>query len=421
MADLTRAVLGPASYETDARLLMQARMLCDDPYFRGVVWRHGAHLGTAVDAARFDAGIHAGDQMLLHSLKHHRDANASFSQYFNVALQQHDAAQQVLRALFPGRSDQVSVLDFACGYGRLLRFLSLGLPRAHLHAAEVQPEALAFVCERFGVQGHASPGTPDQFQPGRRFQFIWVASLFSHLPAALFDAWLVRLLDALAPDGVLCFSVHDECLVPEGHVFPASGFLFWPQSENDGLDTASYGTTYVNEAHVAGAVARACGPGHPYFRIPRGLAHEQDLYVVAANPARDLSVLSGFRRGPWGWSDERSLSDEGELHLRGWAASIDDGALDAVEITVDGVLHRCPTGGHRPDVGRVFADSRLDNAGWEFRHVPPRGEGPVRVVVTARTPADERALVFTGQFERPAALRRRAAWWRRLFTGKRRA
>ena len=408
--------MDPANSVSDASLLMQARWLCDDPYFRQVVWRHGAHLGTAADAARFDASIHAGDQMLLHSLKHHRDANASFAQYFNVALQQHDAAQQVLRALFPGRSDQVSVLDFACGYGRLLRFLSLGLPRANLHAAEVQPEALDFVCERFGVKGHASPGAPDRFQPGRSFQFIWVASLFSHLPAAPFDAWLARLVDCLAPDGVLCFSVHDECLVPPGHVFPDSGFLFWAQSENDGLDTASYGTTYVNEAHVAGAIARACGPGHRYFRIPRGLAHEQDLYVVAADPARDLSALSGFRRGPWGWADERTLSDDGELHLRGWAASIDDGALDAVEITVDGVLHRCPTGLPREDVGRVFADARLDASGWEFRHVPPRGDGPVRVVVTARTPADERALVFAGQFERPDAPRRPVPWWRRVLS-----
>ena len=407
--------MDPANNDSDARLLMQARLLCDDPYFRQVVWRHGAHLGQADAAGRFDASIHANDQMLLHSLKHHRDANASFSQYFNVALQQHSAAQQVLRALFPGASERVSVLDFACGYGRLLRLLSLGLPRVNLHAAEVQADALEFVCERFGVRGHASPGTPAQFQPGRTFQFIWVASLFSHLPQALFDQWLARLVDCLAPDGVLCFSVHDECLVPEGHVFPDSGFLFWPQSENDGLDTASYGTTYVNEAHVAGAIARACGPSHPYFRIPRGLAHEQDLYVVAADPTRDLSALQGFRRGPWGWADERRLSDDGELYLRGWAASIDDGALDAVEITVGDVLHRCPTGRPRPDVARVLADPRLEASGWEFRHVPARGEGPVRVVVTARTPADERALIFTGQFERPPSLCRPRPWWRRLF------
>jgi len=108
-----------------------------------------------------------------------------------VALQQHDAAQQVLCALFPGTSDQVSVLEFAC--------------------------------ERFCTTGHASPDMPAQFQPGRSFQFIWVASLFSHLPEALFDAWLARRVDCLGSDGVLCFSVHDERLVPPGHGFPRRG------------------------------------------------------------------------------------------------------------------------------------------------------------------------------------------------------
>lgn len=385
-----RADLDPANNDSDATLLLQARLLCDDPFFREVVWRHGAHLGAASDALRFDASIHAGDQRLLHSLQHHRDANASFSQYFSLALQQQDAAQQVLRTLFPGRAGQVSVLDFACGHGSVLRFLSLALPQVNLHAADVQPEALDFVCERFGARGHASPGTPGQFQPARTFQFIWVASLFKHLPPVLFDEWLARLFDCLAPDGVLCFSAHDG---PVG---------------------ASGGTPPASEAQVAGAIARACGSGHPYFRIARGVAHEQDLYVVAADPTRDLSVLAGFRRGPWGWADERRLSDDGELHLRGWAASFDDGPLDAVEITVDGVMYRCPTGLAREDVGRAFADPRLDRSGWEFRHVPPRGEGPVRVVVTAHTLADERALVFAGQFERPAALRRPQPWWRRL-------
>src|SRR5690606_36941997 len=43
--------------------------------------------------------IHPDDQMLLHSLYHHRDANASVSQYYNVALQQYNAAQQILRAV----------------------------------------------------------------------------------------------------------------------------------------------------------------------------------------------------------------------------------------------------------------------------------------------------------------------------------
>lgn len=391
-------------------LLAQANALCADADFRLAILRHGAQL-DGVDVARLVTRIHPDDQMLRHSLQHHGDANAAFAQYYNVALQQYHAARQVLQALFPGRADRIDLLDFACGYGRLLRFLSLVMPAERLFASEIQADALDFVRGQFGVQAIASFGEPARFVPGRRFDAIWVASLFSHLPAGLFDAWLARLGECLGPDGALCFSVHDAALVPPEHTMPPEGLLFFPVSENAGLEPSLYGTTYVTEAYVRAAVARACGPGWGCVRIPRALAHEQDLYVVAA-PGRDLSALSGFRHGAWGWVDERRVEDDGTIHLRGWAASLDEGALDAVQVSLDGVMHRCPTGGLRDDVGRFFADPRLDRAGWTFRHRPPPGRDPVKVVVTARTPADERALLYAGPMPRPARADR--GFWSRI-------
>ncbi|HEX4853365.1 class I SAM-dependent methyltransferase [Arenimonas sp.] len=384
-----------------AGLWAQADRLCDDPALREAVWRHCGFLPPGVGADRVNLRIHPGDQMLAHSLRHHGEANASFAQYFNVALQQYHAARQVMAALFGERAAQADVLDFACGYGRLLRFLSLAHPADRLLAAEIQPEALVFVRDAFGVATVASPADPALFEPGRRFDFIWVASLFSHLPPSLFEAWLRRLHACLAPGGVLCFSVHDAWMVPGGQPLPASGFLFHPESENADLDSALYGTMYVSEGYVADVIARTCGEGHGHHRIPRGLAHEQDLYLVAEAPGRDYAALRAFRRGPWGWADERRRLPDGELHLRGWAASLDDGALDAVEITVEGERFACATGGLREDVARVLGDARLARSGWEFRHRPAPGPGPVRVAVSAATPRGERALLFAGHFDRP--------------------
>ncbi|HEU0152472.1 MAG TPA: class I SAM-dependent methyltransferase [Arenimonas sp.] len=386
-----------------ADLRAQAERLCLDPVLREAVWRHAADLPPGVGPERLSLRIHPDDQMLAHSLAHHREANASFGQYFNVALQQYHAARQVMAGLFGADAGQAEVLDFACGFGRLLRFLSLVQPPSRLLAAEIQPEALAFVREAFGVAGVASPADPARFEPGRRFDFIWVASLFSHLPPALFEGWLRRLHGCLAPDGVLCFSVHDACLLPPAQAMPDSGCLFFPQSEIADLDTAVYGTTYVTEAFVAATIARTCGADHGYHRIPRGLAHEQDLYLVAAAPGRDYGALQAFRRGPWGWADERRRLPDGTLYLRGWAASLDEGALDAVEASVDGVAFDCCTGGLREDVAQVLGDARLAHSGWEFRHRPAPGEGPVRVVVSARSRRGERALVFAGHFARPPA------------------
>lgn len=373
-----------------AALCDEAAALCADPRLATLLHTHWPALGRG--GRRVGTRIHPDDQMLLHSLRHHRDAGAAVSQYFNVALQQYHAARQIVDTLFPVPSGRLELLDFACGFGRLIRFLVACDRDVEITAAEIQPDALAFVGDEFGVATVPSTMAPEAFDPGRRFDVVWVASLFSHLPEGLFHRWLSRLHALLTPRGVLCFSVHDEVLAPPG-AMPASGLLFRPYSENAALDADAYGTTYVTERFVRAAIARGIGARAPVHRIARALAHEQDVYVVAADPGRDLSPLAGFRHGPWGWVDERRV-DAGALVLRGWAASLDDGALPAVTIRVDGTEHRCPTGGMRPDVRDVFGDERLANTGWDFVQALPPGRAHPWVEVTAHTVRGECALLY---------------------------
>ena len=385
--------------DTDDSLLAlmrtEADALCADPRLLSLMRRHWPQFFTQSAQDLLSLRVHPADQMLLHSLRHHRDASASVSQYFNVALQQHFAARQILDALFPADQAEIQVLDFACGFGRLIRFLNCGDRKLQIAASEIQDDALQFVVNEFGAQPLPSSMTPESFDPGCQFDFIWVASFFSHLPADLFHRWLARLHSLLSPSGVLCFSVHDMALMPAGDTLPEGGLLFKPQSENADLDSQAYGTTYVSEAYVRETIARAVGPSHPCHRIRKGLAHEQDLYTVAADAERDLSPLSRFRRGAWGWVDERSV-EGGTLHLRGWAASLDDGALPAVTVRVDGVRHDCPTGLPRPDVRDAFADERLLRTGWDFRLPLADAAAAPWVEVTAHTSQGETALLYAG-------------------------
>jgi GT2 family glycosyltransferase/2-polyprenyl-3-methyl-5-hydroxy-6-metoxy-1,4-benzoquinol methylase len=376
-------------------LLAEADAVCHDPRFRALLLERWPHLAPPGSGRSLRLQIHPTDQMLLHSLRHHRDANAAVSQYYNVALQQYQAARQILDALLPPAVGRVEVLDFACGFGRLIRFLSCCERDLDLSVSEIQDDALQFVAGTFGVGTMPSSLRPEDFAPGRRFDFIWVASLFSHLPEGLFHRWLKQLQGLLTPRGVLCFSVHDEALVPPGETLPASGLLFKPRSENADLDAEAYGTTYVSEAFVRCAIARAAGDARQPHRIRKGLAHEQDIYVVAADPQRDLSVLAGFRRGPWGWADERRVEGR-TLVLSGWAASIDDGTLPAVTVRVDGVTHHCPTGVRRLDVRNAFADERLLDAGWTFRLELPQDATQPWVEVLAPTERGECALLYVG-------------------------
>ncbi|AUM00940.1 hypothetical protein B4966_12800 [Rhodocyclaceae bacterium] len=374
-------------------LLEHVRKMCADPYW---CTRVAVYAGLQGDAAGgIDCSIHPDDQMLLHSLRHHQDANAAFSQYFNVGLQQYRAFRQVYSLLGIDRRPGAAVLDFACGYGRLLRFLSPTFAEGAIWAAEIQPEALAFVRDRFRVKVVPSAYEPGAFQPGRSFDLIWVASLFSHLPGRLFHAWLARLKDCVSESGAICFSVHGTGLLPAGESMPPEGISFRPFSENADLDADAYGTTYVTEHYVREAVRTVCGAQFDCRRIPRGLAHEQDLYVIARSGELDLDALKGFRYGPWGWVDERRITRDGQLFLRGWAASLDDGPLRQVDIRVNGAMHACATGMPREDVERVFGERRLAGSGWIFTLQLGR-PAELRVEVAARDARGEAALLYAG-------------------------
>ena len=340
--------------------------------------------------------IHDNDQMLNHSLLQHRDNGWAYSQYYGVSLQQFSAALQILKMLFGENMREMNVLDFACGYGRLLRFLTLIAPPSHIWAAELQPEAVNFVAQQFGVNGVISNIDPREFDPGRTFDFIWVASLFSHLPEELFRAWLARLISLLSPRGILCFSVRDESQAAPGAVIPELGVLFHPESENAQLDRTIYGTTYASEKFVAGVLRDVLGVGHTHTRLPKALAHEQDLYVVARDPARSLTALQGFRRGPWGWLDRKQLQSDGKIYLEGWAASLDDGPIDHVEISLGDRQFRCDTHKRRDDVCEVFKDPRMLNSGWEFRHDFGEPMTDIAAEIAAVSVRGERALIYAG-------------------------
>ena len=379
-----------------------ADRLCEDPAFREALWRHLTYRRPDGDIREFRTRIHPEDQMLRHSLRHWGEANRSVSQYYGVALQQHDAARQVLALSHPGGTQGLAILDFACGYGRLLRLLTHSVQPSQVWAAEIQADAVRFVSEEYGVASVPSAYDPDEFRPGRSFDFIWVASLFSHLPDHLFHRWLARLADLLTPAGVLCLSVHDERLLPADIPMPASGIHFIGTSEIEELDNRAYGTTFVTEDYVRRAIAAARGPAAGYaVRLRQALANEQDLYVVTKDPGRDLGALRDFRRGAWGWVDEVALDRGGSLRLAGWAATLDEGPAGSVEIRVNGEPFEARVDRPRGDVARVLGDPRLATSGWAFERsfASPR----LFVEASARTRHGDRALLYAGWLGEPAA------------------
>ena len=266
-----------------------------------------------------DLSVHPQCPMLAHSLRAHGHAGRAVSQYFAVAIQQATCVAQLLDQwpLSPG----AKCLDFACGHGRLQRFLEGVWPARRRYVCDVQQDAVADLQARYGVQALPSSLDPAALPDSEAFDLIWVASLFSHLPSALFDGWLKTLVSRLSAGGVMAFSVHDATLLPADWVMPEEGLLYQAGSENAQLDAAHYGTTFVSEARVAAALAKA-GVRH-WQRYPRLLAHEQDLYLVSHQP----QPWPTLRLGPRGWLDRIEACGPGRWRLHGWAGSPEDGVL----------------------------------------------------------------------------------------------
>ncbi|HKL51627.1 MAG TPA: class I SAM-dependent methyltransferase [Wenzhouxiangellaceae bacterium] len=354
------------------------------------------------DSARPVVGteLHPSCQMLAHSLRAHQDASMAVSQYFGIALQQYHTAAEIIRRL-ERTCPAPAILDFACGYGRLLNLLIHDVPPDRIWASEIQPDAVSFAVEQFGVHGLLSSERPEDFEPGRSFDLIWVASLFSHLPPGLFQRWLQRLSGLLSPQGIMLFTVHDQALLPTDMEMPESGVLFIEGSENADLSTEIYGTTFVTEDYVRAAVSDVLGDRHSCMRLPRLINYEQDAYVIGGSPNRDLTEFADVPRGLRGWLDERSIGQDGALHLAGWAASMDNDQPVRVEISLDGRPQPCQTGEARPRVAEVLGKPGLSHCGWSARIELPRDRSETYLRIIARNNRGQRALIHAGALDIP--------------------
>jgi SAM-dependent methyltransferase len=99
-----------------------------------------------------------------------------------------------------------SILDYGCGYGRILRWLRAAYPEAELVGADIDKKALAAVGRLFGVKtvklGRSRSKTL------KSFDLIWVGSVMTHLPKDAAMAHLGRFKKLLSLGGLLVFTTH---------------------------------------------------------------------------------------------------------------------------------------------------------------------------------------------------------------------
>jgi SAM-dependent methyltransferase len=107
-----------------------------------------------------------------------------------------------------GKETVHSILDFPCGHGRVLRSLKATFPDARLTACDIDRDGVDFCSSTFGARGVYSSDDLSEVQLGGDFDLIWVGSLFTHLPIERWESFFAFLIEHLARDGLMVFTVH---------------------------------------------------------------------------------------------------------------------------------------------------------------------------------------------------------------------
>jgi SAM-dependent methyltransferase len=129
-----------------------------------------------------------------------------------------EAGQTALRMMLiamlaAGTQRADKILDFACGAGRVLRYLKAGFPDAAITACDVTARDVEFVSETFGVTGIVSDPVPEQIKLDGPYHGIWCGSLLTHVDDDLWVRFLKVMAGQLAQGGVMLFTVYGSYVV----------------------------------------------------------------------------------------------------------------------------------------------------------------------------------------------------------------
>ncbi|MGK4593771.1 class I SAM-dependent methyltransferase [Amycolatopsis sp. w19] len=206
-----------------------------------------------------------------------------------------DALRAVLAALqVTGRPVPKRVLDFGCGYGRVMRSLRAAFPAAELIGCDMDQAALAGCAEAFGARAVIGAPDVDDIEQVTEVDLLWCGSVLTHLDAPNWGPLLRYFSRALAPGGVAVVTTHGRRVAMRAEA-----------GEDYGLDARA--TDRVLAAY------KACGFGYNDY---------------AGNDGYGISLSSP------GWAVQRALEAPG-LRLAGYDEAAWDRHQDVMVLVKD--------------------------------------------------------------------------------------
>jgi SAM-dependent methyltransferase len=202
-----------------------------------------------------------------------------------------------------------TVLDFPCGYGRVLRFLHAMFPDSTIVGVEIETEALEFCQRAFSVQGCLSKTARNwrSMSLPCKFDLIWCGSLITHVD----ERAAVDLLDFfcrhLTDGGVCVFTTHGphvaDLLDNKEPIFGLTeegrqkvlleyqrqgyGYADYPHALADGRVSGCHGVSLASPSRVVD-LARGVGAWEAICYLESGWHALQDVHAfrLRASPAK---------------------------------------------------------------------------------------------------------------------------------------
>jgi SAM-dependent methyltransferase len=146
-------------------------------------------------------------------------------------------------------ADELTMLDFGCASGRVLRHTSLMRPRSRILGCDINPNNIGFVRSYlppkvFAFHNLTFPPLP---LPEKSIDFLTAFSVFTHI-SDFEEAWLLEIARILKPSGVAFITFHPE---RSYHDIKPGHFMYPILSRRHSAATLSSYQPLVDEAFLA--------------------------------------------------------------------------------------------------------------------------------------------------------------------------
>jgi SAM-dependent methyltransferase len=129
--------------------------------------------------------------------------------YLSVGLSAIQCIENAIKTT--GRPHEIKhILDFPCGYGRVLRFLRAGYPDAEITVCEIDPAALDFCKKTLCAKPVMSEKDFSKLSLPDKFDLIWCGSLITHIDEETTKGLLKFFHAHLSPGGICVLTTHGQ-------------------------------------------------------------------------------------------------------------------------------------------------------------------------------------------------------------------